>query len=62
MKHKEFQKIVEDYAAEHGFKVFFAAWKDGIMNSFGDDMMQNYFQELMKSNQLATESLKKDGN
>jgi hypothetical protein len=58
----EFQKIVEEYANEHGFKVFFAAWKDGIMNSFGDDMMQNYFQELMKSNQLATEALKKDGN
>lgn len=61
MKHKEFQKVVEEYAKEHGFKIFFASWKDGLMYSFGDDMMHNYFQKLMDSDKLARKYLDEKG-
>ena len=62
MKHKEFQKVVEDYANEHGFQIFFASWKDGIMHSFGDDLLQNYFQKLIDDNKLAKEYLRGQTN
>lgn len=62
MTHEKFQKIVEDYANEHGFKIYVAVHRNNVLESFGDDILQQYFQGLMNDRKLAEEWLKKKRN